>query len=161
MNNKTINRNGIWTRTLSKMRAYCSCFIILAHLAHLIRVLFCVWCVKCAKYLAFDIFEKADENALSSLINKLGNNPPKKNKKKLGDHQRCMRDYFRLGFWQKSLNPRYPWVLPNVDGGPVFYEIASTLNDDVFDTIDSLPNWRGKFGQVFAEPILSNFVLCP
>ena len=161
MNNKTINRNGIWTRTLSKMRAYCSCFIILAHLAYLIRVPFCVWCVKCAKYLAFDIFEKADENALSSLINKLGNNPPKKNKKKLGDHQRCMRDYFRLGFWQKSLNPRYPWVLPNVDGGPVFYEIASTLNDDVFDTIDSLPNWRGKFGQVFADPILSNFVLCP
>ena len=142
-----------WERTVA-------CFIILAHLAHLIRVPFCVWCVKCAKYLAFDIFERADKNALSSLINKLGDNPPKKTKK-LGDHQRCMRDYFRLGFWKKSLNPRYPWVLPNVDGGPVSYEIASTLNDDVFDTIDSLPNWRGKFGQVFAEPILSNFVLCP
>ena len=142
-----------WERTVA-------CFIILAHLAHLIRVPFCVWCVKCAKYLAFDIFERADENALSSLINKLADNPPKK-KKKLGDHQRCMRDCFRLGFWQKSLNPRYPWVLPNVDGGPVSYEIASTLNNDVFDTIDSLPNWRGKFGQVFAEPILSNFVLCP
>lgn len=41
---------------------------------------------------------------LSSLINKLG------------DHQKCTRDYFWLGFWQKSLNPRYPWVLPNVDG---------------------------------------------
>ena len=27
-------------------------------------VRFCVWCVKCAKYLAFDTFERTDENTL-------------------------------------------------------------------------------------------------
>ena len=85
MNNKTINRNGIWTRTLSKMRAYCSCFIILAHLAYLMRVRFCVWCVKCAKYLAFDTFERTDENTLIPF------NPiVKKKKKKSNNNQKIV-----------------------------------------------------------------------
>ena len=53
-----------------------ACYIILAHLAYLMRVRFCVWCVKCAKYLAFDTFERTDENTLIPF------NPIVKKKKK-------------------------------------------------------------------------------
>ena len=62
MNKKTINGNGIWIRTLSKMRAYCSMFY---NFSTFITPSFCVWC---AKYLAFGTFERADENALSPSV---------------------------------------------------------------------------------------------
>ena len=48
------------------------------------RVRFCVWCVKCAKYLAFDTFERTDENTL------LPFNPIVKKKKKSNNNQKIV-----------------------------------------------------------------------
>ena len=67
MNKKPINRNSIFIRTLSKMRAYCSMFYKFSTFSILDADFFCVWCVKCVKYLAFDTFERPDDSALKNL----------------------------------------------------------------------------------------------
>ena len=60
-NKKLLNLNSISVRTLSNNMS--QNFETFNTPDEGLFLCFCIWCVKCAKYLAFDTFERSDENA--------------------------------------------------------------------------------------------------